>query len=144
MTNKELYNLVQGGAQPLVRVVNAKTIDGTIWDNGMVGKIERVFIEDEGTRDEHYQFQIKERPFREVNKPYMVHNYYDKKGVACLTYVESGYEPKNGVESTFCMPNDTTFELVKSTSLISEYLTEESELPYVEWLEAKVRSLRKG
>ena len=37
MTNKELFELVESGAKPLVRVVNEKTIDETLFDDGMIG-----------------------------------------------------------------------------------------------------------
>ena len=35
MKNKEIYNLVKSGVQPIVRVKNENHLDATLWDNGM-------------------------------------------------------------------------------------------------------------
>ena len=143
MKNQELFNLVQQGNRPLVRVINAKHIEESIWDNGMIGKVELAFLQEEGTPDEHIIFHIKESPFREMNDPYMLKNYYDKHGNPTLNYIEANFAPKNGVELTFCMGDDETFELLKKEELVYEYLKEETEITYVEWLENKVSKLMK-
>lgn len=143
MKNQELFNLVQSGKHPLVRVINERHVEESIWDNGMIGRIELAFLQEEGTRDEHILFHIKEKPFRGINQPYMLKNYYDKHGNPTLNYVEANFEPKNGVELTYCMGNDVTFELVNAEELVYEYLKEETETSYVEWLENKVISLMK-
>lgn len=142
MTNKELFKLVESGAKPLIRVVNEKTIDETLFDDGMIGRVE--YAEFESTDEKYgtvYIFGIREDEFREANKDSMKRNYYDKQGSPTLNYIEAGYVPEKGVEKIWVMDYDTTFELVDDNNLLKEYIEEKSSKSYVAWLEERVSSL---
>lgn len=142
MTNKELFELVKSGANPLIKVIDDSTIEESIFDNGMIGRVESGEVESE---DPKYGtvliIRIREDEFREINKGSMRSNYYDKQGSPTLNYIEAGYAPESGVEMTFLMDNDTTFELVDDNSLLNQYLEEKSDKSYVAWLEDKVVEL---
>jgi hypothetical protein len=140
MKNKDIFNLVQSGVKPIIRVVNDKKIEESIWDNGMIGKIERAFIEEEYRNNEVIKFYIREDSFRKINEPVMKCNYYDKDGNPTLNYIDSGVAPENGLEITYCMGNDTVFELVNNSEFLVEYLKEEHKETYVEYLENRLKN----
>lgn len=143
MTNEELYILVKGGAQPLVRVVEESTLqDEVVFDNGMVGRVLSAVLREDVPEFPFYVFQVREDEFREVNKPYMNKNWYDKSNQPSLTYLEAGHPPKNGVEECYCMPEDNTFELVAEDSLMAEYLKNTQGLTYTQYLEKLAQDIK--
>lgn len=142
MTNKELFELVKSGTKPLVRVINESNIEEGIFDDGMIGRVE--YAELESTDEKYgtvYVFGIREDEFRLLNKDSMKCNYYDKQNSPTLNYIEAGYAPENGIERTWVMDYDTTFELADDNILLKEYIEEKVDKPYVAWLEEKALSL---
>jgi hypothetical protein len=142
MTNKELFELVKSGTKPLVRVVNESNIEEGIFDDGMIGRVE--YAELDSTDEKYgtvYVFGIREDEFRLLNKDSMKCNYYDKQKSPTLNYIEAGYAPKNGIERTWVMDYDTTFELADDNILLKEYIEKKVDKPYVTWLEEKALSL---
>ena len=141
MKNKEIYNLVKSGVQPIVRIKNQNHLDATLWDNGMFGRIERAEIEDVDTEFECLKFWIREDSFRDINKSYMKKNYYNKEKIPCLTYLEAKFDiPTHGVDMVYVMADDETFELENKNVLLKEYLEEKCDITYVEWLENKINN----
>jgi len=139
MTNKKIYNLVKSGVQPIVKIKNQNHLDATLWDNGMLGRIESAEIEDGGTEFESLKFWIREDSFRHINKSYMSKNYYNEEKIPCLTYLEAKFDiPADGVDMVYVMADDENFELENKNVLLKEYLEEKCDITYIKWLENKV------
>lgn len=139
MTNKDIYNLVKSGVQPIVKIKNQNHLDATLWDNGMFGKVEHAEIEDGGTEFETLKFWIREDGFRHINKSFMSKNYYNEQKIPCLTYLEAKFDiPPNGVDTVYVMSDDETFDLENKNILLKEYLEEKCDITYIKWLENKV------
>jgi len=142
MNNKEIYDFfVKGGSDSVtIRVVCSSLVDGTIWDNGMYGGLEKVEIDEEGTEHECLVFHIREDSFRVANKPFMQSNYFDDNRIPSLNYIEAKAYPEDGVFKTYVMPEDITFELMDKNELLDEYLKSDERISYTQWLENKINS----
>lgn len=143
MTNKQLYNFVQRGYAPIVRVAVDNVTDGSIWDKNMIGKIEYAKLYDQGTENEHISFGIREDIFREKNTQYMKANYYDDMKDPTLTYIQAGMAPSLGVDEVFVMSTDTDFVMVneegEENKLLIQFMNSDFE-SYTEYLEHRVNN----
>lgn len=141
MKNKKIYNLVKSGVQPIVKIKNQGHLDSTLWDNGMLGRIEHVQIEDGDTEFECLKFWIREDSFRHINKLFMNKNYYNEQKIPCLTYLEAKVDiPPDGVDIVYVMSDDETFEIEEKNVLLKEYLEEKCDITYIKWLENKIKN----
>lgn len=152
ISNRKLFEMVMGGQNPIVRVTKESTIPDLecCFSEGMIGRIEEVDTHGKiGDSDMCYEFKIREDKFRELNKPFMDTNYYDKEKIPQLNYIDAGWAPSNGVESVFVMPqggeeDPADFELVEideTNEFIKEFL-QSDETSYIKFLEGLVRELK--
>jgi len=149
VTAKQIFELVKSGVNPLVKMTN-RVFDETIWDEGMIGRVEDAKIEmvDEDTGQGVYVLNIREDIFRVINEEFMKREYYDDYGNPTLTYLEANAAPSNGIEETWVMENDEFFLLDDNSNngalkLFFEYLNENTDKSYVKWLENKIFLLTK-
>ena len=150
MKTKELEKLVREGARPIIRVRDSTygVIDGP--DDGMLGRVVSVGEEDiyeKGTSI--LVFTIDFFEFTDYNKPIATRDWYDADGNPTLIWMDvSDYEKDSKSFKIFEMYvenfeySDLRYlELSEENETLSEYLSSNQELSYVQWLEDKVRKL---
>jgi hypothetical protein len=90
MTPKELAKLVAEGSRPLVQFGKGIENQESYLEPNMRGRI----ISVENTFDNTFRFEIDINEFETHNKSLESRNYYDEKGVPCLTATERGLYPR--------------------------------------------------
>jgi hypothetical protein len=131
MKTRELVELVNQGVKPVIRVIRGTDLDGP--DNGMLGRITSVGIEDIWDRENStVEFVIDFKEFEEINIPF--------------AWMESrGYEKDSKSFSLFEMlrenqqdANLVMIELVEENKWLTEYLKTDKKLSYTQFLESKL------
>ncbi|WP_143261059.1 hypothetical protein [Bacillus paralicheniformis] len=142
MKTIKLYELVLEGKKPIIKF-NDNVYD---WieesvDAMMMGKIVGASIEYEDS----VRFLIDLNPFETYNRSVAHHDWRDEEGNCVLTWFDTPFYPKNGIEAIYLPINEKTeiaFDLIEEGSLLNEYAKNSQEISYVEWLENEVKRLR--
>lgn len=135
-----LKQLVKEGKNPLVRLT------GELWDDsfGQKGMIARVTKAVDEPHDDLVSFTFDYNENREHNLKLDNPNWFIGSSGKTGTAIEAGHfeNPNNLIEDVIFDPSDPVpVELVEENTILVEYLASESEVPYVEWLEAKLEKL---
>lgn len=134
MNAKQIIESLMSGARPIIEFVSGiEDMEGA--DSGMKGQIISVAKEDLDL----YKIEINLKPYEHYNETVAVKNWGDGK----LTWMETEHYPQDGIWTLFI---DTygdypvQFQLVseKSRLLMSQFLAENPDVSYVEWLESKI------
>lgn len=148
MKTRELVELVNQGVKPVIRVVRGTDLEGP--DNGMLGRITSVGIEDIWDRENStVEFVIDFKEFEEINIPFAKKDWYDSNGIPCLTWMESrGYEKDSKSHGIFEMLREkqqdadlVMIELVEENKWLTEYLKTDKKLSYTQYLESRLEDL---
>lgn len=139
MTNKDLIKLFNSGVPLHLQFLESIENLETIIDEHMRATVTYATYDSKGEDFETIKVVVNVTPFKKYNEKFLKSNWYDNNRVAKLTYEQAGV-CKNGVEILYLMPDDLDFNVVntKSIKLYKEYIKADSQLSYVEWLEAKV------
>ncbi len=146
-STKKIESLLQAfkdGFRPVV-VINEKIFEDCYLEKGMLARLTKVAIEEEGTPDQHIQYSFDYNDFMETNKQFESPNYYNKSnGNYDITATQADYRHGDGIESSYHEMNDDEmpFEILDNP-LFEEYLNSESKDSYVSWLENIVKESRK-
>ena len=144
---KKVESLLQAfkdGFRPVV-VINEKMFEDCYLEKGMIARLKKVVIEEEGTPDQHIQYAFDYNDFMETNKQFESPNYYNpSNGNYDLTATQSDYQHGDCTESSYHDMSDEEmpFEILDNP-LFEEYLNTESKDSYVSWLENIVKESRK-
>ncbi|MGG1453429.1 hypothetical protein ABE325_21205 [Bacillus licheniformis] len=138
----KLYELVLEGKKPIIKF-NDNVYD---WieesvDAMMMGKIVGASIEYEDS----IRFLIDLNHFEAYNRSVAHHDWKDDEGKSVLTWFDTPFYPKNGIEAIYLPINGITenvFDFIEEDSLLNEYAKNTQEISYVEWLENEVKHLR--
>ena len=136
--------MLNTGRQPTVIFLESvKDIASDIVEN-FKGKILSYMINNEGTPNEFYEFLVDIGLYEKYNEPFMKRNYYDKDGLAKLTYKEAN-PSEDERETLYCMPDDVFCRLESNPyseelyEKYKEYITTQSySMSYVEWMESYI------
>ena len=140
MKSNEFFQLVRSGKQPIVRFLdNIYHHAEESVDPRMVGKVIGATQEYEDS----YRFLIDLSGYEEYNKSVACRNWNDSNGEPKLTWFETSFYPKDGIEPVYLrLDIEIPMEIVEENSLLSEYVVSQSTLGYVEWLEEQINRLR--
>lgn len=109
------------------------------FDPEMIGKVIDVYMED----DDSYCLLVDMNGYEKHNKLVAVHNWEDDKGEFTLSWFDTKYYPKNGIEALYVPLNhNVPFEIINPSYLFSNYLKDKSNKTYVEFLEDIILDLR--
>lgn len=140
MNSKELFNIVKSGKKPEIRF----TEDPELYleesvDPEMMGRVIKASVD-----EDCLVFRIDLNPYQEHNQSVGKPNWYNQEGEAVLTYLESNFYPKDGVEVLYLpLDAEVPIELIEPNSLVGEYLQGDKEDSYVKWLENQILEYRK-
>ena len=137
-----LRGLVLEGKKPLVRLTDV------LWDDsfGQKGMIARVTSAADQSHDDMVEFVFDYNENREHNLALDQPNWFIRCGDSRKTgtAIEAGHfkDPNNINETVVFDPKDpVSVELIEEETPLGEYLESGSNVPYVEWLEAKLEEL---
>ncbi|MCY7900531.1 hypothetical protein [Bacillus inaquosorum] len=138
----KLYELVSEGKKPIIKFNDNvyEWIEESV-DTMMMGKIIGASIEYEDS----VRFLIDLNPFEAYNRSVARHDWRDDEGNCVLTWFDTSFYPKNGIEAIYLPINEKTeivFDFTEEDSLLNEYAKITQEISYVEWLENEVKQLR--
>lgn len=142
MNMNKLYELVLEGKKPIIKFNNNvhEWIEDSV-DPMMIGKIAGASIDHEDS----IRFLIDLNPFEEYNRSVAHHDWRDKEGNCVLTWFDTSFYPKDGIESIYLPIYEETenvFDFIEEGSLLNEYAKTSQEISFVTWLENEVKQLR--
>lgn len=140
MKSNELFQLVRDGKHPIVKFTKDiyEYVEESV-DPHMMGKIVQATQEYEDS----YRFLLDLNGFEEHNKSVASRDWRDSSGEPKLTWFETSFYPKDGIEAVYLPINiELPLEIIEDNSLLSEYLSSQSTFSYVEWLEEQIKILR--
>lgn len=137
MKTQDLMKLVVQGNQPLVRLT------GELWDEsfgqaGMIARVKSALEKHDNTVSVLFDYEEHRAHNVALDKPNWFLGDGDKMGTA----LEAGMF-KDGLDEVvyFEEGQELPFELAEEETPLTEYLESGSEVPYVQWLEAKLEEL---
>ncbi|CDH95480.1 hypothetical protein CHR37_05405 [Bacillus velezensis] len=141
MKTIKLYELVLEGKKPIIKFNDNvyEWIEESV-DPMMMGKIVGASIE-----HDEIKFLLDLNPFEAYNRSVARHDWRDDEGNCVLTWFDTSFYPKNGIEAIYLPINERTeiaFDFTEEDSLLNEYAKVPPEISYVEWLENEVKQLR--
>lgn len=148
MKAQEFFQLVQGGAQPVVRFGEEPAEQETCISRNWLGRCVRA--KPSPYDEESYEFIFELDEFLANNKPLAESNYYDKNGDPTLTCFQAGfYRAEEKIYVGMVDEIEPFFTPIDEAGgeLLARYVREQQEIPeehrtsYVHWLEALVRKL---
>jgi hypothetical protein len=144
MKIKELKKLVQEGKRPVIKIKEeAQDYLMENFDNEMIGKVIGIDTEFEFD-DKTYGFIVDMNNYEKHNRSVAQRVWSDGRGGHSHTWFESGHYPKDGIETIyFPFELELPFEILEENGLMNEYINENLEITYLEWLENKVLESRK-
>lgn len=140
MKIKDFVKLCNSGINPVIKM-NKNICDYAedSFDPEMIGKVVDVKIEYEDS----YCLLIDMNGYEKHNKSVASYDWFDEEGIAKVTWFDTKYYPKDGVEPLYLpFDGDIPFEIINQNYLFSNYLKSGSDKTYVEFLENLVMELR--
>lgn len=106
--------------------------------NGMRARIESVTL-DQSNGYDCWILKANMSVFESYNDSLDTRDFYDSQGKPCLSWKESGYYPKDGIENLY-VNEEFDCRLIddKTSNLYNRYLMEGNGLSYLSWLESLV------
>ncbi|EPZ47695.1 hypothetical protein [Alicyclobacillus acidoterrestris] len=145
MNAKQFYELVQSGTRPVIEITQEYD-EGA--DIGMRMRALSISIDDPESQYACYIIKCDLKEFENYNEPFEKANWYDKNGQPTLKWRETGFYPRDGITELYLNVNDVDdiesalFKVVEENTIYNEYVQSESKLPYVVWLEDRVKLLQ--
>jgi hypothetical protein len=148
MTNKEMYKkFVSGNKKALTVMVTDSTglFDDSFFENNMKFVIKNIEM-----NVDYLTVYFDVEAFKEHNRQYYTHNYYNNDVIPCLNVEEAGMFPKNGIEIMYIDFDGTNFHIISDYEVPLRQVFENETggswingsndvIKYVEWLENKLR-----
>ena len=135
MHSKDLHDLIQSGARPVVTFRKGVEEGEGYLEAGMRGRITGSRTSGDGV----FSLTVDLNEFGEFNTAFETANYYNNQGMPVLTAREAGFYPKDGIDQLYVSENlDPYLEVLSDnqTELHQRYLSaRKPNETYVEWLE---------
>lgn len=106
MTIKDVYNRFISGETLYVKFTRNVEVHEGVIDDGMIARLHKMIIEDEGI----YRITFDLNEYEAHNDRVSKDNFYDDKGVPCLTAKEAGEWPENGREWLYFTEDSEIYE----------------------------------